>query len=410
MVSPLEFSYPSTLVGKYINMKILHLIPSIAPVRGGPSQAIIQMVHALSYQGVEVEIATTNDNGSELLNVPLNQRTIYQDVPVWFFPRFSPPVASIRDFSFCDQLTIWLWQHLLEYDLLHVHAIFSYPSTAAMAIARLRGIPYINRPLGQLGTWSLQQGDRKKKTYLTLIERTNLNRSQALHLTSSQEEEELSQLNFKAPSFILPHGLSLPTPIPNARHQLRQHLNLPEDEPIILFMSRLHSKKGLDYLIPALGKLSHKRFNFILAGNGSPEYEAQIDKHITAAGMRDRTYCPGFVSGEMKNLFLQGSDLFALTSHSENFGIAVLEAMAAGLPVLATPGIALASIVKQHQLGYVTELDVPGIATAIEHHLNHPQQAKAMGDRARQLILEQYTWDKMAAKLSATYEAILLKQ
>ncbi|PSO76998.1 MAG: glycosyl transferase family 1 [Cyanobacteria bacterium QS_4_48_99] len=391
-------------------MKVLHVIPSVAPVRGGPSQAVLEMVKGLRSQGLDAEIATTNDNGSDLLAVPLQQRTEYQQVPVWFFPRFSPAISSIREFAFSSQLTAWLWQHVSDYDLLHVHAIFSYPSTAAMAIARLRGIPYINRPLGQLCTWSLQQKESKKKTYLALIEHANLNHSQALHLTSSQEEEELSQLNFKAPSFILPHGLSLPTPIPNARHQLRQHLNLPEDEPIILFMSRLHSKKGLEYLIPALGKLSHKCFHFILAGNGSPEYEAQIDELLTAAGMHDRTYRPGFVSGEMKNLFSQGSDLFALTSHSENFGIVVLEAMAAGLPVLATPGVALASVVKQDQLGYVTELDVPGIATAIEHHLNHPQQAKAMGDRARQLIFEQYTWDKMAAKLSATYEAILLKQ
>ena len=388
-------------------MKVLHVIPSVAHVRGGLTQAVLEMVKALRSQGLDAEIATTNDNGADSLPVPLQQRVEYQQVPVWFFPRFSPAVASIREFAFSHPLTTWLWQHVSNYDLLHVHAIFSYPSTAAMAIARLKGIPYIAVPHGMLCQWSLQQKESKKKTYLALIERANLNHSQALHLTSSQEEEELSQLNLKAPNFILPHGLSLPTPIPDARHQLRQRLNLPEEEPIILFMSRLHYKKGLEYLIPALGKLSHRRFNFILAGNGSPEYEAQIDELLTAAGMRDRTYHPGFVSGETKELFLQGSDFFALTSHSENFGIAVLEAMAGGLPVLATSGVALASTVKQHQLGYVTELDIPAIATAIEHHLNHPQQAKAMGDRARELILNRYTWKQIAARLIETYEAIL---
>ena len=175
-------------------------------------------------------------------------------------------------------------------------------------------------------------------------------------------------------------------------------LMIPADEPIILFLSRLHPKKGLHYLIPALGKLTQYRFTFVVAGSGAKEYEAEIESLVVSTGIRDRTHFTGFVAGETKNLLMQGSDLFVLTSHAENFGIAVLESLAVGVPVLVTPGVALAAFVQQHQLGYVPELDVLAIAKAIEQYLTHPQAAQDMGDRARQIIIEQYTWDKIAAK------------
>ena len=391
-------------------MKILHVIPSVAAVRGGPSQAVLETVTALNHLDIEAEIITTNDDGSELLDVPLRTKTKYKQVRIWFFPRFSPQIHSIREFAFSSQLTNWLWRNITSYDLLHVHAIFSYCSTVAMLIARHKGVPYICRPLGQLCQWSLQKGYQKKQAYLSLIERANLNSSQALHFTTEQEQQEASILNLQCPSFILPHGMA-PTPhIPEARSKLRHQLQVTENEAIILFLSRLHPKKGLDYLIPALGKLTHKSFTFVLAGNGDSDYELEVENLLHQHNIYARTHRVGFVQGEYKDLLLQGADVFALTSYSENFGIAVLEALAAGIPALVTPGVALASMLKQERIGYVTNLNIDAIASSLESCLNNLPELKEKGDLGCQVVLEKYTWDSIAAKLIDIYRAIVEEQ
>ena len=388
-------------------MKVIHIIPSIAQIRGGPSQAIVKIVKALRLNHIDAEIVTTNDNGSKLLDVPLQRQIKYHGVPVCFFSRFSPSINSIAEFAFSAQLTNWLWHNITNYDLVHIHAIFSYPSTAAMQIARLKNVPYIVRPLGQLCQWSLQQANLKKQTYLQIIERANLNHAQVLHLTSEREQQEVSLLGLKTDSFVLPHGLQIPDRLSDARQKLRAKLQLPEDEPIVLFLSRLHYKKGLDYLIPALGKLADRQFTFIVAGSGDRAYETEIDCLLHRHNIHSRTIKTGFVEGEYKNLLLKGSDIFALTSHSENFGIAVLEALAAGASVLTTSGVALSSLVAKENIGYVTELDIHQIALTLEQILSHPEEAKEKSDRASKFIRENYTWDKIAVKMIDVYQKIL---
>lgn len=388
-------------------MKVLHIIPSVATVRGGPSQAILEMVKALRKNDIDAEIVTTNDNGMDLLDVPLGKFIDYQQVPVQFFPRFSPSIHALREFAFSRELTIWLWQNIRNYDLLHIHGIFSYAPTIAMAIAHHQKVPYIITGHGQLNKWSLQQKTFKKQIYINLIAKYFLNHSQSTHFTTVAEQKEASPLNLTSSSFVLPLGIYPPQKILNAHEKLQKYLNIPADEPIILFLSRLHYVKGLDYLIPALGKLSHHRFTFIVAGSGDSDYETEIKTLVKTHGIEDRTHFTGFVKGETKDLLIQGADIFALTSYSENFGISVLESLAAGTPVIITPGVALSDIVQQQHLGYVTELNIKAIAATIENFLDHPQESKEMGYRARQFILDNYTWDKIASKMISVYENII---
>lgn len=395
-------------------MKILHVIPSISPVRGGPSQAVLEMVWALRQQGVDAVIATTNDDGDGVMSVPLNQWIDYpvnaeqpeKTVPVRFFARFSPPIAALREFAISLQGTMWLWQNLADYDAMHVHAIFSYLPTAAMTIARTLGIPYIVRPLGQLCHWSLSQGAQKKQRYLQLIERRNLEQAEAIHFTALQEQQEAAALNLGSDSLILPHGLNLAAPLTDARKQLRDWLDIPADVPVILFLSRIHPKKGLEVLIDALAQLTAQPFELVIAGSGATAYEQSIQQRIQRLGLGDRSHYVGFIQGEQKQILLQGSDLFALPSHSENFGIAVLEAMAAGLPTLITPAVGLAPVVQQQQLGWVVPQAQASVQMALAEFLQHPQSARAMGANAVTIVRQQFTWGQVAQQLQQRYQAM----
>ncbi len=387
-------------------MKILHVIPSIALIRGGPSKAILEMVKALIAQRVEAEIVTTNDDGDNLLDIPLKQKIDYQGVPVTFFSRFSFPIKGIQKFTFSQDLTIWLIKHIKDYDLIHIHTIFSYPSTIAMAIARWQKIPYIISTHGLLCRWSLTQKTKKKQFYLKLIEKDNLEGSNLLHFTAIQEQEEVGELNFKYQSFVLPLGLNIPPRIDQSKQKLHNYYQIPSEIPIILFLSRIHEKKGLDLLINALSQVNQD-FRLIIAGSGDSNYEQKIQELIISTKLYDKVIWAGFVEGELKNMLLQGSDLFALTSYSENFGIAVLESLAVGLPVLVTEGVALSNIVAENDLGFVTDLDINSIASTIEKALNNPHELKEKGSRAKEFILSNYTWDKIACNLISVYEKIV---
>ncbi|NEO79663.1 glycosyltransferase [Moorena sp. SIO4G3] len=387
-------------------MKIIHVIPSIGPVRGGPSHAALGMVKALRESGIDTEIATTNDNGFDLLDVTLYERTEYQGVPVWFLPRFSPP---LKEFIFSAALTRWLWQHIRDYDIIHTHYLFSYPSTCAGLIARRQGIPYIVRTIGQLTPWALAQSRLKKQLYTSLIERHNLNRAAAIHCTSAGEAEDVGNFRIQTPTITLPLGVNQPVNLPEAKQKLRHIYNIPAQSPIILFLSRLHYKKRPDLLIQALNKLATQNLDFhlIFAGSGESDYENQLKNLVASSGLTSRTTFTGFITGIDKELVLQGSNMFVLPTFSENFGIAIVEAMAAGLPVIITPGVQIAPEIAQAKAGLVVEGEVDALSNAIAQLLASPDLRNQLGENGKQLVSSRYSWSAIAQNLASVYATII---
>ena len=389
-------------------MKVLHVISSINENHGGPTRAILGMVLALRQLGIDAEIVTTGDNGD--VSITTQGASTDTPVPITLFPRFPMPVKSLDDFAFSPRFTCWLWNHMGQYDLLHVHAVFGYPSTISMRIAQFKKIPYICRPCGLLGRWALSQQETKKSIYLALCERQNLDNAAAIHYATGVERDDAAYLHIEAPSFVSAIGTDVENKCIDSLSRLPEITGLPHDVPIILFMSRLHPVKGLEVLIHALAQITDIPFTFIVAGSGDPVYEQRIRSLITKTGLANRTRFIGFVSGDPKKLLLHEADLFVLTSLSESFGIAVLEALAAGTPVLVTSGVALASTVRQHRLGYVTDMDIAEVAATLRRFLNEREIARRMGERGREYVRKHYSWSHVASNLVQVYQSVLNEQ
>ena len=387
-------------------MKILHVIPSIAPVRGGPSQAVLEMVKALRIQGIDAEIVTTNDNGKELLDVPLGKRIVYQDVPVWFLPRCSLPM---KEFIFSTALTKWLWQHIKNYDLIHNHYLFSYASSCSGAFARLNKIPYVVRTIGQLTPWALAQSRLKKQIYTALIERHNLNCATAIHCTASGEAEDVRNFDIQTPTITLPLGVNKPKILPAAKTQIRNLYNIPTNKPIILFLSRLHYKKRPDLLIESLGELAqqNQEFHLIMAGSGEDDYVNHLHNLVEKHRLNNRVSFVGFVTGDKKNLLLQGSDIFVLPSYSENFGIVVAEAAISRLPIIITPGVQIAPEIADAGAGLIVSGEKAELIQAVSQLITSPQTRSQMGDNAYKLASQKYSWQAIARQLIGFYSQII---
>lgn len=388
-------------------MRILHIIPSLSPRRGGATTAALDMVGALIKAGIDVEIATTNDHGQDVLDVPLSELIDYQGTQARFFARFSPPINPIREFAYSRTLAAWLKENIANYDLIHVHALFSFPSTIAMKYAREQGVPYIAHPIGSLEKWSLEQGQLKKKLYLELIEKRNLVGSKRVHFTADSERAQALIAVPNIRPIVIPLGLQLPELSTNARDIVCQRYSLDTDKLILLFLGRLHPKKGLHLLLEALATTSSSQIAILIAGEGDANYVSSLKSKIEQLDLSDLCQFTGYVSGQDKANLLQGADLFVLPSSSENFGIAVLEASASATAVMISPEVALSKVVEEHRMGWVCKNAVEDISESLQKIAHQSEAVINMGQRGREYVKQYHQWSKIAADLVSEYRVIL---
>jgi len=381
-------------------MKVLHVIPSLSRVHGGPTQALAHMERALAAQGVEVETATTDDDGPGRRNGKACATPLVENgAQHWYFAK------RLDFYKVSPGFARWIDREAPRYDLLHIHALFSFTSTVAARAARWHGVPYVVRPLGTLNAWGMsQRRPGLKSLSMRWIEGPILRAAAAVHFTSEEEATQARQLGVRMKEAIIPLGVETGA----LAHEATPPA-LGTETRCALFLSRLDAKKNLEGLLDAMGLLAIEmpQLRLLVAGDGQPDYVASLKARAARLGLAGRIRWLGHVEGAGKAAAFAAADVFVLPSFSENFGIAAAEALAAGLPCLLGQGVAVAKEVVDAQAGLAVAPDAASVAQGLRRIMASEQALAAMSANASRLAIDRFSTEAMGARLKRLYTDIL---
>ncbi len=288
--------------------------------------------------------------------------------------------------------------------LVHLHGIWDAASLALALLRKPLDCPLVISPRGMLEPWALEQRRIKKQMALRLWQHGLLGQAAILHATSQMEYEGFRRLGFRNPVAIVPNGIDIP-PDDVVAEDGSPYPSRADDTPLrrCVFLSRLHPKKGLPLLLHAWNRLRPQGWSLHIAGAGDGAYEREIRDIIRTLGL-EGVFLVGDLRGDEKWQFLGGADLFVLPSQSENFGIAVAEAMAVGVPVITTQGTPW-QVLRDQQMGWWVPADEESILTAMREAISEPQpRLRARGVRARKYVGDTFGWDSIGDRMRACYD------
>ncbi|MFM2275742.1 MAG: hypothetical protein RL211_1614 [Pseudomonadota bacterium] len=356
-------------------MKQLHIVHDISVRSGGLGLAALRYAHAVAKAGARVTLFVARRTGDEI------------DFR-WGDEQFAVVGSASRSRAgglLGQVVAIRKCLHESEFDIVHLHGTWSPILAMAAYMASSRSIPYLVSPHGCLEPWALGHRKVKKQVALAVYQQRVFKKASMLVATSGQELGSIRVAGLTGPVAVLSNGVDL----------VAEPRRCSASERKILFLSRIHPQKGLGDLVLAWARVRQPGWRVVIAGPSEGGFEDELKLLIRTQGLEGDFEFPGLVLGERKERCFAEADVFVLPTYSENFGIAVAEALARGIPVITTTGAPWQEI-ETHRCGWWVAPGVDGVANGLAAAMTMSREALAgLGARGKKLIEEKYSWDRV---------------
>lgn len=367
-------------------MKLLQITPYLSQSHGGPFVSIRRLSQELYAQNVDIDVCGVNYGSSESNSADWLPLKIT-----------STPGSFPRTFCYGADLTSKI--AAIRPNIIHTHGLWLFPHLASYRYCALHNIPLVVSPRGMLESWAFRHKAWKKLPLWWAYEKRALQSAFLLHATAEHEAVSLRGIGFTNPIAIIPNGVDLPetySPLPTL-----------DGAKTALFLSRIHPIKGLMNLIDAWSKVRPSGWRMIIAGPQEMGHETELREAVKKAGLDNIFEFVGPIFDERKSTLMRQANLFILPSFTENFGIAIAEALSYGIPVITTKGTPWKEL-EDTNSGWWVDIGVDPLSEALYKATRlSVDEIRDMGLRGRQLVEERYAWKNVAKKMKSVYQWIL---
>lgn len=386
-------------------MRILHVLPLITARAGGPVAFATEGAEALAPLGVKATLFSTNLGHSPSAGArrPVDASELPENADRLDLHLFS--VSAPHRMAYSPRMATRLAEVVADYDLVHIHSLWLFPQFAAQRVARRRSVPYVVSPHGALDPYLRQRGRMRKAVTDAFWQNRMLRDAALLHITTVEEGELIADIAPTTPRHTVPVGVwtdRMHREGDGARFRAR-FLGGSRAE-VVLFLGRLTYKKGLDLLIRSFAHVaqSAKDCLLVIAGPDDEHLRPQLERLAGQLGLSARVVFTGPVYRADRADAFAAADVWALSSYTENFGVAVIEALAAGLPTIVSTEVNLAGAIRRGDAGVVSRTDSDIFGRALAGLLADRSRRAHLSVRARALAA-QYDWSVVAPDLKAMY-------